>query len=268
MSADVALEDVGVRFGRVEAVSGVTAVAAAGRVTALLGPNASGKSTILRTMAGLLRPTCGQVQIGGVSPGRMSARDRAATIAWVPARPTVAAPFTVAEVVAMGRHARPADPAAIADAMERMDLGQIAGRRWPELSTGQQQRCALARAMAQRAGGGPGVLILDEPSAGLDLRHVAALGPHLRAAADGGSAVVVAVHDLAQAAEWADDAWLINGGRLALAGDATSVVASDAIERVFGVRVAWADVDGRRVPVPVPVARAVSQEPGAVSREP
>lgn len=250
---DVMVHGATVHYGAIQALADVSVSAAAGRVTALLGPNASGKSTLLRSMAGLQRLHGGTVTIGGRAPGAMRARERAGTIAWVPARPTVAAPFTVAEVVAMGRHARPADDGAVDAALAAMDLTAIRDRRWPELSTGQQQRCALARAMAQRAGAGPGVFLLDEPSAGLDLRHVAAFGPQVRAAADGGSAVVIAVHDLALAADWADEAYLIDHGRLAASGPVRSVLDDPAVGQVFGVAVRWADVDGRSIPVPVPM---------------
>ena len=228
----------------------VTAAAEPGTITAVVGPNAAGKSTLLRAAAGLLPPAAGAVRIGGDAVHRIPGRTLAARVAWAPPRPSVALPFTVREVVAMGRHAVGGSAAAVERAIDAMDLADVAGRRWPELSTGQQQRTAIARVLAQRDGQGPGVVLLDEPAGPLDLRHAERLGGVLRRLAADGSIVVLAIHDLARAAEWADRVWVLDAGRLVAAGAVVATLSAERIEAVFGVAARWVAVDGRSRLIP------------------
>lgn len=233
-----------------EVLTSITAAAEPGTITAVVGPNAAGKSTLLRAAAGLLEPVAGAVRIGGDPVHRLPGRSLAARVAWAPPRPSVALPFTVREVVAMGRHAVGGSPSAVARAIEAMDLAAVASRRWPELSTGQQQRTAIARVLAQRDGQPPGVVLLDEPAGPLDLRHAERLGGVLRSLAAGGSTVVLAIHDLARAAEWADAAWVLDAGRLVAAGAVSGTLTGERIEAVFGVAARWVEVDGRSRLIP------------------
>ncbi len=230
----LAVEALHVAFDGRPALSGVEVRAAAGRLIAVVGPNAAGKSTLLRCIAGLLSPTRGRVRIDGRPVDRLSARRRAAEIAYVPQRPSLAAPYSVRETVALGRYALPSTRAAVDAALEAMQLRALADRRWDTLSAGQQQRVVIARALAQLDR--PGLLILDEPTAALDLRHGLHALALLRTRAEAGHLVLAALHDLNLAAAYAHEAWLLDGGHLVEAGPAEQVLRPARLEPVFGVR--------------------------------
>jgi iron complex transport system ATP-binding protein len=236
-------EQLGHAYGGVQALADVSVAAAAGKITAVIGPNAAGKSTLLRCAIGGLRPTQGRVLIDGEPAHRLPTARLARRVAYVPQRSVVSAAFTVREVVELGRYALPPDRARIDDALDRLDLVQVAGRPYPALSVGQQQRAALARAVAQLAGDGH--LVLDEPTSAMDLRHVRDTVRLLRRLADGGATVVVAVHDLTLAAAAADECWLLDRGRLAASGPTRSVMDLDRMASVFGVGFEWVDRSGR-----------------------
>ncbi|UCD75103.1 MAG: ABC transporter ATP-binding protein [Phycisphaerales bacterium] len=230
---NVRLEHLGHRYGAVEALRDVTAEARAGNITAIVGPNASGKSTLIRGIIGAIRPQWGAAFIDNLPVASMSARQLARRAAYVPQRSVVAAAFTVREVVELGRYALPRDVARIEEALARLELTDLAARPYPALSVGQQQRVTMARALAQLPE--RGLLVLDEPTAAMDLRHAERCMKLLREIADAGGAVVVAMHDLSMAALWADEAWLLDDGRLAASGPAEEVLAPDRLEAVFGV---------------------------------
>jgi iron complex transport system ATP-binding protein len=218
----------------------VSAQAAPGRITALLGPNAVGKSTLLRCVIGALRPTAGEVLLDGQPAHRLRGRRIARRIAYVPQRSIVSAAFTVREVVRLGRYALEVDEKRIDDAMAQLELSEVAKRPYPALSVGQQQRVALARAVAQLAA--RGLLILDEPTAAMDLRHAHNCFSLLRRLADEGVTVLMAMHDISAAATIADDAWLLAGGppgRLVAGGTVAEVMQPDRLEDVFGLGFEW-----------------------------
>ncbi|MCI0675889.1 MAG: ATP-binding cassette domain-containing protein, partial [Phycisphaerales bacterium] len=210
-----------------------------GRITAILGPNAAGKSTLLRCMIGALRAERGRVLIDGVPAHRLRATMLARRVAYVPQRPTVSAAFTVRQVVELGRYALAANAARVQEAIERLDLAGVADRPYPELSAGQQQRVALARVVAQLESDGH--LLLDEPTSAMDLRHIALTMRLLRELASGGATVVVAMHDISLAAAISQDVWLLDGGRVVAAGEASSVLEIDRLRSVFGVDFQWLD---------------------------
>jgi len=241
-----------------DVLRGVTAALEPGRVCALVGPNAAGKSTLLRIILGQLSPTSGAVTLGGVDVTSMSARQRAGRISYVPQRGEAGFAFKVREVVAMGRFALRRDEAAVAGAIEACHLTELTERSYVELSVGQQQRVLLARAIAQ-AGGDPaasrgagsgglsggadagnvvgsGVMLLDEPVSAMDLWHVHRTMSQLRELAAGGLAVLAVLHDLNLAATYADDAWLLHGGVIEAAGTYDAVLRPDVLEPVYGVR--------------------------------
>jgi iron complex transport system ATP-binding protein len=235
-------ERLGVSYGQITALAGLSAAAAPGRITALVGPNAAGKSTLLRCLTGALRPTEGRALLDGEPVHRVPARRLARRIAYVAQRPSVAAAFTVRQVVELGRHALAPSPRRVDEALSRMDLTDVAHRPFPALSAGQQQRASLARAVAQVSADGH--LLLDEPTAALDLRHVLETLALLRALADGGATIVVAMHDLALAAALADDCWLLRDGRLEASGPAPAVMDPARLRAVFGVEFRWLDRPG------------------------
>ena len=168
-----------------------------GAVTVLMGANGSGKSTALRTAAGLLRPASGAVLVDGIDVATRSPWQRAARIAFVPQRTLVSAPFTVREVVELGRVARPPDAGRIDRALDEVGLAHRARDPFATLSGGQQQRVAVARALAQLEP--TGILLLDEAFAAIDPSETATMVRLVRSVAGQGATVLAAAHDLALA---------------------------------------------------------------------
>lgn len=221
-------------------LEGVSLAAAPGRVTAVLGPNAAGKTTLLGALAGLIRPESGRVEVDGTPIARLSHRERAARIALVPQRPAAAFAFTLAEVVAFGRYAagdtHAASRRAAIEALQRVGLAPAADTRFDALSEGQRQRGALARALAQLAGGAqPAVILADEPIAAQDPAESVRVSDLLRGFARAGGAVVVVLHDLTAAARLADDVVLLAaGGRVHATGPVSGTLTPDTLAAVYG----------------------------------
>jgi ABC-type cobalamin/Fe3+-siderophores transport system ATPase subunit len=225
-----------------------------GVLVALVGPNGAGKSTLLRAFAGLIRPTAGAVMLDGVDVARLSRAALAARIAVVPQTFDTLFPFTVREIVALGRSARlglfarptARDAAAVARAIETQDLGALVDRRLDALSGGERQRVVLAMALAQEAD----VLLLDEPTAHLDPAHQ--IGIVRRAAELARSRGVIALavlHDLNLAA-LADRVVVLEAGRIVSDGAPSTALTSELVGRVFGSGLAVAHVNGRTVVLP------------------
>ncbi|MGA1393513.1 MAG: ABC transporter ATP-binding protein [Phycisphaerales bacterium] len=235
-SSEVVLHGVAVGYGSRSVVAGVDARAEGGRLTALVGPNAAGKSTLMRVIAGLAPPIAGRVEIAcrGMQgdPRAWGIRDRAAAIAVMPQQIRMPAGFSVGEIVAMGRHALPRSKARALKAIDRFGLGDLVDQAVHTLSVGQQQRVGLARVAAQHEPGG--VIVLDEPFAALDLRELARAVSWLEACVADGAVAICSLHDLGFAARIADDAWLLDSGRLVGAGPATQVLSRGSLEGIFG----------------------------------
>ncbi|HRQ76318.1 MAG TPA: ABC transporter ATP-binding protein [Phycisphaerales bacterium] len=240
------------RYGAIHALQGISVRAEPGRITAVLGPNASGKSTLLRCIIGAIAPTSGCVTIDNQPVHKLHPYWLAQRVAYVPQRSVVSAAFTVREVVELGRYALPPSRARIDEALEKLELVELADRPYPNLSVGQQQRVALARAMAQLGRGDVAVvtrrgkampatahLILDEPTSAMDLKHVHQAMSVLREAANGGATVLIAMHDLALAAAIADEAWLLHEGRLFASGSVCEVLNVETLHEVYGVSFEW-----------------------------
>lgn len=222
-------------------IESLSATAQSGRITAVIGPNAAGKSTLLRLMAGLLAPDRGRVRLNGTDAHAMDPKTRAQRLAYVPQRPRVDAPFTAAEVVRLGRYAGPRREDAIDRALAQCDLASDRDRVFTTLSVGEQQRAALARALAQVDGRDDAVLLLDEPTSALDPRHVQRTAEILRRSAHQGRTVVAALHDLVLARRLCDDLWVLASGRLTAAGPVEQVFEPALLERVYGVRFSRAE---------------------------
>ncbi len=231
---------------------------APGRVTAIVGPNGVGKTTLLRLMLGLLEARSGRVEIDGRGVRGMSARERAKRMAYVPQRSVPAFAYSVRQVVALGRHALgPGDGGAVTRAMERTGIADLGERAAQTLSTGQLQRVALARALAQLDGaggagaGGSRYLLADEPTGAMDPWHSLRSLGILREVAGRGVGVVVVLHDLTSAARVADEALLLDGmGQAVAQGAAGEVLTSERLERAFGV--AFERVEGAGGVIVVP----------------
>ena len=240
----------GVEFGYepgVPVIRTVTADLQRGRVCALIGPNASGKSTLLKLMLGQLTPWAGDVELAGRPVSAMAHHRRAALMSYVPQKGGVSFAFTVRQVVAMGRYAsgekdgiRGDQKSAVERAMSVCDLDGLGDRVFAHLSGGQQQRVLLARAVAQAEGSGA-VMLLDEPASGMDLKHVHQTMRLLHRLARGGGGnaglgVLVVLHDVNLAARYADDVWLMGNGELVAAGSCHEVMRPELLGPVYGVR--------------------------------
>ena len=235
------LDRASLRIGARHLVRDVTVEAAPARITALIGPNGAGKSTALRLMAGLWKPTGGRASLDGTDLPRLPRRLLARRISFVPQDTHVDVPFTVRELVTMGRHPHlgrfdepgPVDDAAVAAAMSRADVGHLAGRPVTELSGGERRRAVIARSLAT----GSNVILLDEPTANLDVDHVIETLTLLRELAAGGATIALALHDLNLVARWADTVAVLQDGRLRATGPPAEVLDDDLVASVFGVRV-------------------------------
>ena len=219
------------------ALDGVSLTIPAGRFTAVLGPNGSGKSTLLRALMGAVRPQEGGASVDGREARRWDRRELARAVGVVPQSEVVAFPITVREMVAMGRypHLGPLraegarDRAAVDLAIQRCDIGDLRDRHVTALSGGELQRVRIARALAQE----PRALALDEPTAGLDLRHEMSILGLLRDWADDGMTVLLITHQLNLAARFADLMVLLDRGTVAAEGTPAEVLREDVMERVY-----------------------------------
>jgi iron complex transport system ATP-binding protein len=241
VSGDAALltfAGVGVRRAGRVVLDGVDLAVSGGEVVALIGPNGAGKSTLLLAALGRLAHA-GSLRAGDAEVAALEPRERARRMGYVPQRGGLRAPLTVTQVVAAGRFARggmlagigAADRAAVARALAEADAAVLAERRFDQLSCGEQQRVLLARALATEAP----LLLLDEPTAGLDPGHALALLALLRRVAAAGRGVLVALHHLDEVARVADRVALLQGGRLVLVGTPAEVLSAGPLRAAYGV---------------------------------
>jgi iron complex transport system ATP-binding protein len=231
-----------VRRGGRAIVDGVTLDVLPGEVLAVIGPNGAGKSTVLRLASGELAPEEGVALLDGTPVDGRSARALAERRAVLPQSFALSFPFTVHELVALGAEAgRPgADPKGLPEmAMAAVGLSGYGARLVPTLSGGERQRAHLARALAQVwtpvLDGRPRLLLLDEPTASLDLKHQIDTLALARTYAAGGGAVLAVLHDLNLASAFADRVAAMADGRLVACGPAASVITSALLREVFGV---------------------------------
>ena len=262
------IEHLSAMYGAHAALTGVSFEARPGEIVGVIGPNSAGKSSLLRVISGTLAPAQGRVLLNGIDLARASAAARARQVAVVPQSSHLPDAFTVGEVVLMGRTPHlpllgvegPHDYEVVRAALERTATSSLAERRIGELSGGEQQRVLIARALAQiaavdrpadaatasapfpaqRAGpdGGPRVLLLDEATAHLDLKHQSAIWELVRRLAHEGLIVIAALHDLNIAALYADRLALLSGGCLLTYGPPAQVLTPEWLRRAYDVTAA------------------------------
>lgn len=224
-----------------EILQSIDFVGRGGEFIGLLGPNGAGKSTLLRILAGLRRPTEGEVALGGRAILQMTAPEVARQVAYVPQDTHISFGFTVKEIVLMGRHAHlgrfqvegEADHRIAAEAMERVGVAPLAERNIVSLSGGERQMVFVAKALAQQ----PHVLLLDEPVSALDIRHQLHVLSLVRAETQRGVTAVAVLHDLNLAARFCDRVYMMAGGRVVAHGSPSEVYTEEVLARTYGVRV-------------------------------
>lgn len=225
----------GIRLGRRQVLDAVDLTARAGEVVALVGPNGAGKSTLLAALAADLPAGSGEIRIDGRPATAWSPPELALRRAVLPQSAALSFPFPVEDVVRMGRAPwagtakEDEDDVAVASAMEATEVTRFAARPFSALSGGERARVALARVLAQRAP----LLLLDEPTAALDLRHQELVLRICRERAAAGDAVVVVLHDLGLAAAYADRAVVLRDGRVAVDGPPAEVFTGELLGEVY-----------------------------------
>ena len=251
-------DDVEVRYPGAPrpAVQGVSLRLAAGELLAIVGPNGSGKTTLLKAILGGVPIQRGRVTLLGRLLGDWSPRELARVVGVVTQREATLFPLSVASTVTLGRYAhlaplagvRDADRAIVADAMRRADVAPLADRRTDALSGGEWQRVRIARALAQE----PRLLVLDEPTNSLDVRHEMEVFELIRKLAAQGIATLLVTHHLNLAARYADRLLLLDRGTRAADGVPTAVLTPETVARVFQWPAAittWCDGSPQVIPL-------------------
>ncbi len=241
--------DLSLAYDRTVVVDGVDLVLPDGRLTAVVGPNGCGKSTLLAGLSRLHEPATGAVLLDGRALATLPPREAARLVGLLPQSAHAPDGLTVADLVRFGRQPHqgllrqwsPDDQAAVAAALAAADVEHLADRRLETLSGGQRQRAWIAMAVAQDTP----VLLLDEPTAALDIGHQLEVFDLLRRLAAAGRTVVVVVHDLTAACRWADHLVAVHEGRVVAEGRPADVVTPDLVRSLYGVEA---------VVVPDPVA--------------
>ena len=221
-------------------LDGVDLHADCGQLVGLIGPNGAGKTTLLRTISGILRYRQGSIHLEGSDLMSMSPKDAAATLALVPQIAPYTYGFTSMELVLMGRYPHLGrfqiegreDDRIAREAMRLTEIEQFADRTLDTLSGGERQRVFVARALAQQ----PRILLMDEPTANLDVLHQLKVLDLVRQLVDDGLTAVAAIHDLNMAARYCDKLVLLSGGRVLAEGSPSEVLTPETIESAFGVK--------------------------------
>lgn len=254
----LAAQDLTLRYGPNVAVRNVSLAIEHGEMVAIVGPNGGGKSTLLRGMARLHRPASGRVFLGETDIRHLSAREVARILAVLPQSPPAGLDLTVHELAWRGRfphqgllqRATHADHEAVEWALAAADVSQIADRSLLELSGGERQRAWIALALAQQ----PAILLLDEPTSFLDIRHQVEIMQLLQRLHSEGITVVAVLHDLALAGRYAGRVVAIRDGQVAFDGPPGEVFQPVALEAVFGVPMTVFTDPETGLPVPFPRA--------------
>ena len=233
----IEVRDLSVAFGDVPVVSGVDLRVERESLVGLVGPNGAGKTTLLRAIKGTLPPDAGVLRLGGDRVESLSPREAGRRIASVPQETSLGFDFRVRQIVEMGRTPHlgrfdghgPDDERAVREAMDAAEVARFADRSITEVSGGERQRVLLARALAQETPS----LLLDEPTASLDVNHAIRTLELVRDLVDEGRAALAAIHDLDAAARYCDEIVVLANGGVRAAGPPAEVLTADALRDAF-----------------------------------
>jgi iron complex transport system ATP-binding protein len=260
----IEVSDLVLRAGTATILDRVDLSVAPGEVIALVGPNGAGKSTLLRTLSGELRPTAGRVLLKGQPIESYSPRALSEHRAMLTQHTTVTFPFTVSEIVRMGAgpiRERSWIEDNLLNVLAQCDMTHLAHQAITHLSGGEQQRAHLARTLLQlhsSVSGEPKLLLLDEPTASLDIAHQLTVLDIIKAQAAAGTTVVVVLHDLNLAAMLASRVVMMRGGKIFLSDTPNRVISNDAIQSAFGVSNSVGAVPRDDTPFVLPQSMKVS----------
>ena len=254
------LEDIWFSYGRSHVLNGIDLQVAPGEMVGLVGPNGTGKSTLLNIASRTLNPQRGRVLLGGVDVRQLSPRKRASKVSMVPQSPAVPTGFNCMEVVLMGRNPhlgllqweRPRDLEIVRHAMELTGTDEFASRPISSLSGGERQRVFIARALSQ----GAPLLLLDEPTAHLDIGYQpAVLDLIQKVRTEMGVSVLAAMHDISLAAQYCQRIAVLHGGSVYALGTPEEVVTVDVVSQAFGAEVAITLHPVHGTPVVLPIGK-------------
>lgn len=246
MTALLTASGVSLSLGQASLLRHVDLSLRGGEMVAIVGPNGAGKSTLLRLLSNDLRPSTGSITLNGRNIDAWSPADLALQRAMLSQHVSVSFPFTVEEIVRMGsgNHPLAAVQRLIDEAIAEVGLDAFRHRELRTMSGGEQQRAHFARILVQLACGeaarGPGLLMLDEPTSSLDLKHQIALVETSKQRARNGTAVIAVLHDLNLAIRFADRILVMSDGAIAADGTPRETITSDVLRRVFHIDVAIA----------------------------
>ena len=260
MEHSLAADGLAVGYDQREIIHDLSVRIPTGKITVIVGANACGKSTLLKTLARLLKPSRGTVLLDGKSIQQIPTREVATKLGLLPQSPTAPEGITVADLVGRGRYPRTrwirqwsrADDEAVAEAMTSTDVLSIADRPIDELSGGQRQRVWIAMAIAQQTP----LLLLDEPTTYLDIAHqIEILDLCARLHEEQGRTLVAVLHDLNHAARYATHLIAMRGGQVVAEGAPAEVVTAELVEKVFGLPCRVIDDPETGTPLVVPASR-------------
>jgi len=235
----------------VDVLKGMSLEFPEGKVTALLGPNGSGKSTLFKVLLKILSPYEGKIYIDGEDISDFERNHLSRVMAWVPQEEDSFFPYTVLEYVLMGRAPHLGffslpnrkDKKIVNGVLCQLGLFNLAHRKVPSLSGGEKRMVSIARALAQESN----ILVLDEPTAHLDLGNKARVLRIIRRMADSGKTVVFSTHDPNEALLVADNVAVINGGEIVSGGPPATAITKEVLEKIYGTQVMVSEVNGKPV---------------------
>ncbi|MBN8524767.1 MAG: ABC transporter ATP-binding protein [Planctomycetes bacterium] len=253
-------------YGGRAVLTGIDLAFSSGDALCLLGPNGAGKTTLFRTLLGFIPPVSGAVALDGRDIARLSRRELARAIAYVPQGHTPPFPFQVMDVVLMGRNPHlgisqspgDVDRGIARDAIDRLGIGTLSERPYTDLSGGERQLVLIARALAQQAR----LVILDEPASHLDLGNQVRLLARLRELARTGIGILMTTHNPQHAFLWADRVALLAGGAGCQVGPPDEMLSRERLSVAYGVdlMVVEANAHGERVRTCIPLLPAVDPD--------